>query len=223
MANKVCIEIITNFKLVFKVLYRYFYKQQEEIPFNHSSIMKLEDLKAEISNPIAKKAMTFFFIRLSILFTIWFFVYTLFLAPRRTIDRPVTNFITIAATKCINIVSPSQALTWIEHQDNHKNYLIKNNEEVFGIFDVCNGIDLMFIYIGIIALLPYPIKRKIIFSIGGIITIILANIVRVCSLYFIYVYQKSAFEFSHHYLFTILMYVLIFYGWLLFIKKKKTA
>jgi exosortase/archaeosortase family protein len=185
--------------------------------------MKLEDLKNEMNNPDAKKAMTRFFIKLSLLFTIWFFVYTLFLSPRRTIDRPVTNFITLAAVQCINAVSPVQALTWIEHKDNHKNYLIQNNEEVFGIFDVCNGIDLMFIYIGILALLPYSAKRKIVFSIGGIIAIILANIVRVCCLYFIYVYQKSAFEFSHHYLFTILMYVLIFYGWLLFIKKKKVV
>jgi exosortase/archaeosortase family protein len=186
--------------------------------------MPLQNLKLNTSLPNNKKLVLQFFIRLSVLFTLWFFVYGLFLRPARVIDKPVTNIITISVVKCINFLSPSTApVSWAaDPNKNGRNFLTVNNKEVFGIWDVCNGVDLMFIYISIIALLPYPAKRKIIFSIGGIVAIILGNIIRVCSLYFIYVYQKSAFDFSHHYLFTILMYVLIFYGWLIFIKKKKT-
>jgi len=151
-------------------------------------------------------------------------VYSLLLVPGRLIDKPVTDIITVAVVKCINILSPnSTPVSWRADQITiGRNFLVLNNSRVFGIYDVCNGIDLMFIYISILVLLPYPAKRKIIFSIAGIIIIILANIIRVCALYFIYVYQNNAFDFSHHYLFTILMYVLIFYGWMLFIKKKKT-
>lgn len=186
--------------------------------------MPIPNLKFNNSLPNDKKAIIQFFIRLSVLFTVWFFVYGLFLGPARVIDKPVTNIITITVVKCVNFLSPSTpSVSWAKDDTiAGRNFLTVNNKEVFGIWDVCNGVDLMFIYISIIVLLPYSIKRKIIFSIGGIIAIILGNIIRVCSLYFIYVYQKSAFDFSHHYLFTILMYVLIFYGWLLFIKKKKS-
>lgn len=185
--------------------------------------MPIPNLKLNTALPNDKKAIVRFFIRLSVLFTVWFFVYALFLGPARVIDKPVTNIITIAVVKCVNFLSPSTApVSWAKDATiAGRNFLTVNNKEVFGIWDVCNGVDLMFIYISIIVLLPYPAKRKIIFSIGGIVAIILGNIIRVCSLYFIYVYQKSAFDFSHHYLFTILMYVLIFYGWLLFVKKKK--
>jgi exosortase/archaeosortase family protein len=181
--------------------------------------MPIQNLKFNTALPNDKKAILQFFIRLSILVSLWFFVYSLFLIPTRVIHQPVTNLITIAVVKCINFLSLNKTpITWIEY--NNMNYLLQNNKMVFGIADGCNGIDLMFIYISVIVLVPYSIRRKITFSLIGIIVIIMANIIRVCALYFIYIYQKSAFDFSHHYFFTLLMYVLIFYGWLLFIKKK---
>jgi len=186
--------------------------------------MSLQHLNFNTSLPANKKTIIRFFIKLSLLFTIWFFVYNLLLSPGRIIDKPVTDVITVAVVKCINFLSPAtEPVTWVVNKTNIGNNLIQHNDKAFGIYDVCNGIDLMFIYIGILVLLPYPAKRKIIFSIAGVIAIVIANIIRVCALYFIYVYQKTAFDFSHHYLFTILMYVLIFYGWLLFIKKKHSV
>ncbi len=175
------------------------------------------------AHSLSNKRIVQFFIKLFILFSIWFVVYALILRPPRIIDRPLTNLITSTVARCINILSPSTvAVSWIDLPEEGRAHIMQNGQKVFGVFDVCNGIDLMFIYVGIIVLLPYPLKRKIIFSIGGIIAIIFANIIRVTALYFINVYQHSAFDFSHHYLFTILMYILIFYGWLLFIKKGKT-
>lgn len=170
-----------------------------------------------------KNEILYFFIRLLILVSIWFVVYTLILRPGRTIDRPVTNFITSAVTKAINLTSVNnEQLDWREDYLNHdRNFLIKNGVDIFGIYDVCNGIDLMFIYVGIIVLLPASYKRKFTFSVFGILVIILANIIRVYALYYIYFYYRPAFEISHHYIFTILIYILIFYGWLLFIKPNK--
>ena len=167
-----------------------------------------------------KRAVILFFVRLFIIFTCWFVFYGLILGPKRTLDKPLTNFITNSVTHCINLVSAEEnQITWEPDKfSNNRNYLIRGGEKVFGIWDVCNGIDLMIIYIAVLFLLPYPLKRKLIFSVSGIVVITLANIVRVFILYFIYFKQRSAFDFSHHYLFTILMYILIFYGWLLFTK-----
>ena len=185
--------------------------------------MQSADTNKEKQKTFKNRAILYFFLKLLALVSVWFVFYALILKPGRIIDRPLTNFITSAATNVINVVSPNTApLSWYEepvHKD--RNFIIKEGKKKLGINDACNGIDLMFIYIGIIVLLPYSVKRKFFFSIAGIAAIILANIIRVCSLYYIYRYHTAAFDFSHHYAFTILMYVLIFYGWLLFIKKGK--
>lgn len=163
-----------------------------------------------------------FFIKLLILASLWFFLYSLILRPPRVLDRPLTNFITSVVTKAINLTEGNHTLSWKEDFANGgRNYLVKDGKKAFGIYDVCNGIDLMFIYIGIIVLLPATLKRKLIFSFAGILFIIIANIIRVYSLYFIYFHYRPAFEISHHYIFTILIYALIFYGWLLFIKYRQ--
>lgn len=186
--------------------------------------MRPENLSYDLSAPGAKKALISFFIKLSLLLTTWFIVYHHVVKPSGILDVPLTNFISAGVVKIVNLVSPNTApISWVKHSNNHSNYLVQNNRIVLGIDYVCNGIDLMFTYISLIILLPYPIKRKLVFSILGIIIISFANIIRVTALYFIYVYHKSAFDFSHHYLFTISMDVLIFYGWLLFIKKKKLS
>jgi exosortase/archaeosortase family protein len=183
--------------------------------------MQLGKLNYKNNIPVYNKRILHFFVRLFILVTLWFFCYALILKPARVIDRPLTYFLTGTVVNIINVISPSTPrISWVKDPERSRAYLVQNNQSVFEIWDVCNGIDLMFIYAGVIVLLPYSIKRKIFFSIGGIIAIIIANIIRICSLYLIYVYYRTAFDFSHHYLFTLLMYVLIFYGWLLFIKKQ---
>ena len=89
------------------------------------------------------------------------------------------------------------------------------------IFDDCNGLDLFIIYIAFIVLLPYPAWRKLIFSIGGLIAIFIGNIIRCVSLYWVYVHFRGMFDFNHHYVFTIIMYLIIFYGWVLYTKSPK--
>ena len=186
--------------------------------------MKLENIKIYAALPDNKKIIIRFFLNLFLLFSAWFFIYNLFIGPSLILDSPLTNFITVAVVKCINFFSPSSAapVTWGVSTVSYGDYIMQNNVRILNVGHKCNGIDLMFTYISIIVLLPYPnpLKRKIIFCIGGIVAITVANVIRVSILYYIHVYQKSAFDFSHHYLFTILMYVLIFYGWLLFIKNK---
>lgn len=186
--------------------------------------MKLENLQYDITTPAAKKQILRFLIRFTLLFLAWHITYGQFLSPAGVIDRPLTNFISQSVVKCINFLNLSPFdLTWVEDHVNHRNFLIQNNNKVFSIFYSCDGINLMFTYVSILLLLPYPFKRKIAFSLCGIVAIIAANIIRCTALYLIYVYHNSTFNFSHHYLFTLLIDLLIFYGWLLFIKKKKIA
>jgi len=182
------------------------------------------NLSYDLTAPGAKKAITLFFIRLALVFTLWHITYAFLLAPQRIIDKPLNNILTVSVVSGINLISPTKPdITWLPYKNRNGSLLIKNNKAVFGIADNCNGLNLMFTYVTVIFLLPYPLKRKLIFSCAGLAIIVAANILRILALYYIYVYHNAIFDFSHHYLFTILLDILIFCGWLLFIQKKKPA
>jgi exosortase/archaeosortase family protein len=186
--------------------------------------MKFDNLTYDINAPAVRKLIVVFFLKLVVVFTAWYLFYNFVIGPGRIIDRPLTNILTAASAKCLNFLTPtSQHFSWVQNHDNRGSSILLNNHSVLGVADNCNGVQLIFTYLSLIFLLPFPLKRKIIFTIGGIFAISIANIIRICILYFIYTYKRVAFDFSHHYLFTILMDILIFYGWLLFIKNKKLA
>jgi exosortase/archaeosortase family protein len=186
--------------------------------------LKPANISYDLQAPGAKKVIILFFIRLAISFAAWYFIAGSFLKPTRVIDHPLTNFITITVVKAINFLSPATApLSWATSNKKPGNKLVKNNKAVLSIYDSCNSIDLIFTYAIVLLLLPGALKRKTVFTLGGIVVITCINIIRIITLYYIYQYYKDAFAFSHEYLFTILMDLLIFSGWLLFIKKDAVA
>jgi exosortase/archaeosortase family protein len=131
------------------------------------------------------------------------------------------NFLTINSTKSINFLNNSTSQIYFWRENESMAFIVnKEGQKVFGVMDVCNGLDLIFIYVSIIVLLPFSVKRKILFSLLGAVVLTFANVFRITCLFFISKYYHPAFDISHHYLFTALMYILIFYGWLLFIKTK---
>ncbi len=170
--------------------------------------------------PRLDKSTRNFLLKLVVLFIAWELAYIFILKPIRIPDRQLTIFITGIVTWCINLF-PGPDLSWVESHYYPACQLIRNGKPVFAIVDSCNGLDLFLIYLSIIWLLPYPAKRKLIFSIAGIIGIIIVNIIRCVALYWIYRTHPNLFEINHHYLFTILIYLFIFYGWVLFTKTGK--
>jgi len=184
--------------------------------------MSSNKLNSGKSTPLLNKEIKNFFLKLFILAIVWECSYHFILKPSQIPDKQLTNIITSQFTHCINLFSPaSSAYTWVRYEAGAIDNIYQNGKWVFFIADDCNGLSLIVIYIGFIVLMPYPIKRKIIFSIGGIIVLTVANIIRCVLLYWIYRTHPAMFDFNHHYIFSILMYLLIFYGWVLFTKKGK--
>ena len=84
--------------------------------------------------PVFNKKVTWFFIRLFVLFTIWFVCYTLILLPGRKLDKPLTNFITAGVTKVIN-TSSNEQLGWVADPVRPCTHLTKNGNAIFDIYD----------------------------------------------------------------------------------------
>ncbi len=159
-----------------------------------------------------------FLLKLVIFIVSWEALYVFVLKPLRVPDKFLTTQLTKAVTFCLNL-SASGVHTWKPEEGKASCLIQKEGRTVLVIFDDCNGFDLFIIYLAFIILLPYPLKRKLLFSFVGLLAIFVGNVVRCIGLYGLYAHYRAMFEFNHHYVFTIVMYLIIFYGWVLYTKK----
>lgn len=176
-------------------------------------------------NPLSRlnREMKVFLVKLIIFIITWEALYVFLFKPKRILDSLLTEWLTFCVTGALNFFfNLTPRATWINDTINDASLIQRSGKTVLTIFDDCNGLDLFIIYLAFILLLPYPSKRKWIFSIGGLIAIFIGNIFRCVSLYWIYMHFRGMFDFNHHYIFTIFMYLIIFYGWVLFTKKPLT-
>lgn len=177
-------------------------------------------LKARVSQVIDWRILIFFG-RLFGLLVGWALLYHYVLQPSHIPDRWLTEGIGRASRVVIQLVwnpQPPIETVYFSTEDQTA-YLIQAGKRVFGIADVCNGLELMAIYTGLLLLLPGSTKRKWKYVIAGLIAVFGFNVIRAAALYHIYYHYYDYFLFNHKYVFTILMYLVIFLGWLLYTRK----
>lgn len=165
-----------------------------------------------------------FLIKMIIIITIWKVLYQFVLKSIRFPDKYLTELLTAGVVWFSNFIhlAPT-SFSWIKNIYNSPtlNGIILNNHPVLLVEDTCNGLELMLIYIGIILMIPnYSSLRKSIFIVGGTFILFVANIFRCTALLWLQLYHKTYFEFNHHYVFTLFIYLIIFGLWSLFTSPK---
>ncbi|MEZ5016257.1 MAG: archaeosortase/exosortase family protein [Flavipsychrobacter sp.] len=100
--------------------------------------------------------------------------------------------------------------------------LIDNIRSV-NIAPECNGLELIVLYIGFILCIPSNWKKMLGFIVVGTLVIYLLNLVRTALLAVMYYQSHSMTQFAHHYAFKIVIYAVVFAGWLLYVRKIKVS
>lgn len=164
-----------------------------------------------------------------VFFIIWKLIYLLFLLPTRVVDRPLTYAVGQGTTTALNFITHSKTFsakdgidTFREGNSVRIEYMVEidaNRERALSIADVCNGLELIILYLGFIICLPSQISRKIKFSVAGVILIYIVNVLRCTALILIYLHYPAYLDFSHHYLFKFLIYSFIFLLWYSYTQK----
>lgn len=165
-----------------------------------------------------------FVLRLIIMVIAWETLYLLYLKAIRIPDAFLTHTLTASVTYFLNLFFdlPTK-LTWVVDNYNRADHIQLNGKTILSIFDDCNALDLYLIYLVFLVLLPNTAKRKVKFTFIGIAAIFIGNIIRCMGLYWVYVNYRSSFEFNHHYIFTIMMYLIILVCWIFLTKKSKVG
>ena len=175
---------------------------------------------AQIPKPVRE-----FLWKAAILFVAWKAVYLLVLQPRRILDRPLTYAIGKGTAATLAIFNPSgdyYAIPAMHLKGFGKEGLepvmaIRSGQNnLLDIADICNGLELLVLYAGLIICLPAVRKRKLAYILGGIVAIEILNVLRCVGLVLVYLHKPEWLDFSHHYLFTFVVYAFIFWLWYLF-------
>jgi exosortase/archaeosortase family protein len=180
-----------------------------------------------IPKPVRK-----FLLMATILFVVWKAVYLLFLLPGRVLDKPLTYVIGKGTAATLRLFNPSGDYNAIPamHPKGFGNQGLEpvmavrsGQTGLLDIADVCNGLELLVLYAGLILCLPATRNRKLAYIIGGIIGIEILNVIRCAGLVLIYLHKPEWLDFSHHYLFTFVVYAFIFWLWYLFSRDPEFA
>jgi len=172
-----------------------------------------------------------FLVKAIVLFVVWKVLYLSFLLPKRILDEPLTKGIGFSTVAVLNGL-PGKALfsgRTIADTLDVEGGVIRGNivaiyrdeEKTLTVADACNGLELMVLYVGFLVCFPAGLKRKLIFGVMGCVLICLLNIIRCAALVGIYLHHRTYLDFSHHFVFQIIIYLFIFGLWYIFSKKLK--
>lgn len=170
-------------------------------------------------------------IRVFILFIVWKFVYHFFFYNNRVLDKPLTNLTAISTQTFLQAVYPKDSFSNYQKvksfsvTDTTKVYSVvikRNNKHVIGIADGCNALDIYIICIGFILAIPRGIKRMLLYIIIGVLSIYIANTARAIILAIMNIKYNQINDFAHHYLFKLIVYGIVFFIWVKYLKTSKT-
>jgi exosortase/archaeosortase family protein len=176
------------------------------------------------------KPVLIFFVKAFLLFLLWKGFYLFILGPAEVPDRSLTRFIGYSTGFLLNVLDwrgphysaregKDTSLVEGKAMQVFMMDIYRGNERTLRIANVCNGLELMVLYLGFLVCYPARAKRKWQFAGWGLVLIPAMNIVRCAFLVLIYLYRRIYLDFSHHFLFNFLIYVVIFLLWYRFAKK----
>jgi exosortase/archaeosortase family protein len=162
-----------------------------------------------------------FLLRSLLLFIVWQTSYLLWLAPSRTIDRPLTLHTGHCGAKLLQYCIPNTPIVCKEsmpvitkaYYQQGAIHLWAGARRLVGLADACNALGLYMLYAGFLLAYPASKKRMMLFWVIGWLSIFCLNVVRVMALAWIQYHWPEMSIYAHHWLFNTVVYLFIFYQW----------
>jgi exosortase family protein XrtF len=120
------------------------------------------------------------------------------------------------------------ALSWWDEsvayhvKEGTKNVGVSNNyRHVLNVFEGCNGLNVMIVFISFLIAYKGKIRMTFVFGLVGLVIIHVINLGRVALLYAVEIYLPRYLYFFHKYLFTGIIYAVVFFMWYVWAKSVK--
>ena len=97
--------------------------------------------------------------------------------------------------------------------------LIHEGRNVLAVYEGCNGVNIMIIFVAFLFAFG-PIGKPLwIFALIGIVLIHLMNLLRISVLFWVVLYLPDYIYFVHKYLFTAILFIFVFVLWIVWVRK----
>ena len=144
------------------------------------------------------------------IFVLWYVLYELWLLPDGRLDYWV-------ALRVIDGAAFVTKLMGFEVWMQGRVVTIAGNNGI-EMVDGCTGISAMGLFLGFIWAYPGQNRSRMYFSLMGIATIYLVNILRIDTLMLMQEWAPQFFDFTHDYSTTTIFYLVIFFLWMLWVR-----
>lgn len=99
--------------------------------------------------------------------------------------------------------------------------LLLNGTQIVDVYEGCNSINVMIVFMAFIVAFKGPLKASIWFSLLGLVIIYVVNLMRVSALFYVAINFPSSMYFFHKFVFTGGIYAIVFGLWYVWIAKVK--
>ena len=145
-------------------------------------------------------------------------IYGLYVEFFRPLPDPVTVWVTTQAAQALSLSgmlttatsSSTEPIVWLKDE----------SKTVLGVFEGCNGISVGIVFFSFLVAFGGKARRMIIFALGGFIVLHVANLFRIILLYYTARNRPFVFYYFHKYLFTAVLYLVVFALWFLWTRMK---
>jgi exosortase family protein XrtF len=129
---------------------------------------------------------------------------------------PVTHWVTEQTATALR--HTGHDVDVIDHPSKATTAIRFNKRSIVSVYEGCNGINIVIIFAGfLIAFGPWK-KSLLLASLVGVVIIHIFNIIRIAGLFLITVYKPGWSYFTHKYLFTAVIYAVVFFLWIAWVK-----
>jgi len=152
-----------------------------------------------------------FIIKAVVLYIIWYAIYEQWILKVGWLDNIIIDNLVYITNKLLVL------LGYVTFVYDHTFGIDGSNGVYIGT--PCNGIELMALFSGFVLIFHGDWRNKVWFIPLGILIIHFLNIVRIFALVIIAKWAPETLDFNHKYTFTLLLYFIVFLGWVLWVKK----
>ncbi|GAB3337798.1 exosortase family protein XrtF [Marivirga atlantica] len=129
----------------------------------------------------------------------------------------MTQFVTEQTADVLSLYNEN--ITTGPKEDLKSVYIFKDERAVLSVYEGCNGLNVMIIFIAFVFAYSRPSMKMLWFVPVGLIVVHLFNLLRIDLLYHVTLSLPKLLYFSHKFLFTAFIYIAVFGLWALWIFK----
>jgi exosortase family protein XrtF len=163
------------------------------------------------------KPAIFFVAKFLLIYLVGNLVYGFFIESYEKVPDPITRFVTEQSASALNLVAYNAAT---ERHPSEAKVMLKNDGlVVINVFEGCNGINVIIVFVAFLIAYGGPPKSVLLFAFGSIIIIHIFNLARITYLFFLALSNSASFYYYHKYFFTATLYGVVFLLWAIWVLK----